>query len=194
MTKKFGIDIDGTVTHPNSLLPHINDEYQLQLSLEDITQYELTNVINIPPEEFYEWFVKAEPKIYAESPLAPGAKEVLTKWKEQFQLYFISARRSDLLEITKKWFNMNDLRYHHIELIGSHHKVETAKKYNVDLFFEDKHDNAVMIHEELNIPVILFDTPYNQDPIPEGVIRVKNWQEAEKWVNNWTYQEELKKS
>lgn len=194
MTKKFGIDIDGTVTHPNSLLPHINDEYQLQLSLEDITQYELTNVINIPPEEFYEWFVKAEPKIYAESPLAPGAKEVLTKWKEQFQLYFISARRSDLLEITKKWFNMNDLRYHHIELIGSHHKVETAKKYNVDLFFEDKHDNAVMIHEELNIPVILFDTPYNQDPIPEGVIRVKNWQEAEKWVNKWTNQEELKKS
>ncbi|HZG73794.1 MAG TPA: hypothetical protein VEY51_19840, partial [Chondromyces sp.] len=54
-----------------------------------------------------------------------------------------------------------------------------------DIFFEDKHDNAVMIHEELNIPVILFNTPYNQDPIPPGVIRVSSWSEAEKWVQHW---------
>ena len=42
-----------------------------------------------------------------------------------------------------------------------------------------------MIHEECNIPVLLFDTPYNQDPIPKGVIRVNNWNEANKWVKNW---------
>ena len=69
-----------------------------------------------------------------------------------------------------------------IELIGSHHKIETAKKFNVDAFFEDKHDNAVDIHEELQIPVLLFDTPYNRSPIPEGVIRVTNWQEADQWI------------
>ncbi|MBU5213434.1 hypothetical protein [Heyndrickxia oleronia] len=183
--KRFGIDIDGTVTHPDSLIPYINDKYHLKLTLEDITEYELTNVINIPPKEFYEWFTESEPIIYSESPLAIGAKEVLTKWKEQFQLFFISARSSHLLDVTEKWFNKNDLHYHHIELIGSHHKIETAKKYEVDLFMEDKHDNAVMIHEELGIPVILFDTPYNRDSIPEGVIRVKNWYEAEKWVESW---------
>lgn len=184
MKKRFGIDIDGTVTSPDALLPFINKEYQLSLTLEDITEYELTNVIDIPADEFYEWFVKTEPVIYAESPLAEGAKEVLNKWKEEFELYFISARSSSLLQVTNTWFNQNDINYHHIELIGSHHKVETAKKYNVDIFFEDKHDNAVMIHEELGIPVILFDTPYNRDPIPDGVIRVKSWKEAEAWVNN----------
>ncbi|MGE8206228.1 5' nucleotidase, NT5C type [Heyndrickxia sp. NPDC080065] len=189
MKKRFGIDIDGTVTHPNSLLPYINEAFQLQLTLDDITEYELTNVINVPEKKFYDWFIKTEPKIYAESPLAIGAKEVLTKWKEQFQLYFISARASNLLEVTEKWFTENDIKYNHIELIGSHHKVETAKKYHVDLFFEDKHDNAVMIHQELNIPVILFDTPYNQDPIPEGVIRVKSWKEAELWVRDWIKRE-----
>jgi hypothetical protein len=60
----------------------------------------------------------------------------------------------------------------------------------VEIFFEDKHDNAVMIHEECQIPVILFDTPYNQDPIPNGVIRVNNWREANKWVENWMKQEQ----
>jgi uncharacterized protein len=185
MKKRFGIDIDGTVTSPDALLPHINEAFQLQLTLNDITEYELTNVIDIPQKEFYEWFIKTEPFIYAESPLARGAKEVLSKWMEEFKLYFISARSSNLLDVTEKWFSTKDIKYHHIELIGSHHKIETARKCKVDLFFEDKHDNAVMIHEELGIPVILFDTPYNRNPIPEGVIRVKDWYEAESWVKNW---------
>ena len=32
------------------------------------------------------------------------------------------------------------------------------------------------------IPVLLFDTPYNRKPIPEGVIRVTNWREADQWI------------
>jgi len=31
----------------------------------------------------------------------------------------------------------------------------------------------------------LFNTPYNQDPIPKGVVRVNNWYEANTWVKNW---------
>ncbi|RDI43977.1 hypothetical protein [Falsibacillus pallidus] len=185
MTKRFGIDIDGTVTSPETLIPYINKQFDLQLTLSDITKYELTEVLDISAETFSDWFSRAEPAIYAESPLAHGAKETLKKWSREFELYFISARGSHLLDVTKSWFHDNDLDYHHIELIGSHNKIKTAKFYDVDIFFEDKHDNAVEIHEELNIPVILFDTPYNQDPIPSGVIRVKNWEEARAWVSEW---------
>jgi uncharacterized protein len=183
--KRFGIDIDGTVTSPDSLVPYINEFFNLELTLNDITRYELTEVLNITPKEFADWFNKAEPTIYKKSPLAKGAKPVLDQWKEIHELYFISARKKDLIEVTKEWFNTQELMYHHIELIGSHNKVSTAKKYNVDIFFEDKHDNAVAIHEQLNIPVILFNTPYNQDPIPKGVIRVNNWEEANQWVSDW---------
>jgi uncharacterized protein len=187
--KRFGIDIDGTVTSPESLLPHINEHFQLKLTLQDITQYELTEVLDISPQTFGKWFTEAEPVIYKESPLAPGAKMILDQWKEKHELYFISARRTDLIQITKEWFNAQDLMYHHIELIGSHDKISTAKKHDVDIFFEDKHDNAVAISEELSIPVLLFNTPYNQKPIPEGVIRVNNWMEADEWVQHWLKQQ-----
>ncbi|WP_064091479.1 hypothetical protein [Rossellomorea aquimaris] len=183
--KRFGIDIDGTVTSPESLIPHINDFFNLSLSIEDITQYELTEVLNISPQEFGSWFKEAEPNIYKQSPLAEGAKQILDQWKEEHELFFISARRSDLIQLTKEWFDDKDLKYHHIELIGSHNKIATAKKHAVDIFFEDKHDNAVTIHEELDIPVVLFNTPYNQNPVPNGVIRVDNWLEANQWVQNW---------
>ncbi len=180
--KRLGIDIDGTVTCPSSLIPYINKHFSLNLTLNDITRYELTEVLNISSEEFGKWFGAVEADIYKNSPLAEGAKSVLDQWKEEYELYFISARPSKLTELTKIWFSQQDVTYHHIELIGSHNKISTAKKYNVDIFFEDKHDNAVDIHNELQIPVILFNTPYNQDPIPEGVIRVNNWSEAKETV------------
>ncbi|NMD71868.1 hypothetical protein HHO41_16335 [Bacillus sp. DNRA2] len=185
MKKRFGIDIDGTVTCPAALLPYLNSSFNLQLTLDDITQYDLTPFVNVPGEHLAQWFYETEPEIYANSPLAKGAKEVLHKWEQQHEMFFISARRTSLLDITKEWFIDNGLRFDHIDLIGSHDKIKAAKQYKVDLFFEDKHDNAVMIHEECQIPVILFNTPYNQEPIPSGVIRVNHWQEAYAWVENW---------
>jgi uncharacterized protein len=185
MKKKFGIDIDGTVTCPSSLIPYLNKAFDLNLTLADITEYDLTSVLKVPEEDLAKWFIENEPLIYEESPLAKGAEQVLNKWKNDYDLYFISARPSHLLQLTKNWFINNGLTYHHIELIGSHDKVSTAKKHQVDIFFEDKHDNAVMIHEECKIPVLLFNTPYNQDPIPNGVIRVDNWNQANTWVKNW---------
>lgn len=185
MRKKFGIDIDGTVTTPDAILPFINSAFGLNVTLDDVKQYDLTPVVNVSEEEFAKWFIENEPIIYQGSPLAPGAETVLNTWKSQHELYFISARGPHLLDCTREWFTEKGLTFHHIELIGTHDKVETIKRHQIEIFFEDKHDNAVLIHKECQIPVILFDTPYNQDPIPAGVIRVNNWKEAFVWVENW---------
>jgi uncharacterized HAD superfamily protein len=185
MKTRFGIDIDGTVTCPSAILPHINKAFGLQITLDDVKQYELDPLVDITKEEFAQWYFQNEHIIYAESPIAEGAKDVLYAWKNKYELYFISARGPHLLDVTKEWFLNQKIGFDHIDLIGSHHKIEAAKLHNVDVFFEDKHDNAVMIHEECDIPVILFDTPYNREPIPKGVIRVYNWEEAAQWINHW---------
>ncbi|MCM3566597.1 5' nucleotidase, NT5C type [Neobacillus mesonae] len=189
MKKNFGIDIDGTVTCPTSMIPFINEAFNLNLTYEEIDQYDLTPFVNVSSEAFAEWFSKNEPVIYKESPIALGAEEALNKWKKAHELFFISARGPHLMDVTQNWFIKHGITFHHIELIGSHDKVETVKKHHIDIFFEDKHDNAVAIHEECKIPVILFNTPYNQDAIPNGVIRVNNWNEAAEWVDNWLHQE-----
>ena len=175
---RFGIDIDGTVTCPTSLLPHINEQFGCNLVLDDIKEYDLTKAFTVDEKIFYEWYKGAETDIYETSPAQQYAKQVLTDWQEIFELYYISARGHQVYDSTLDWFKLQDIPYDHIELIGSHNKIATAKKFDVHAFFEDKHDNAVEIHEELDIPVILFDTPYNRNPIPDGVIRVYDWQEA----------------
>ncbi|MDQ0218291.1 hypothetical protein ELQ35_12640 [Peribacillus cavernae] len=185
MKKRFGIDIDGTITRPDTMIPFLNKAFQLNLVYEDITEYDLNPFVTITKDAFADWFARNEPIIYAESLLADGAKEAIAEWVDKADLYFISARHHDLLKVTEKWFHKNELTFHHIELTGSHDKVETAKKFGVDIFFEDKHDNAVAIASECNIPVILFDTPYNRLSVPAQVIRVTNWQQAKQWVDQW---------
>lgn len=189
MTLRFGIDIDGTVTCPTALLPHINERFRTNLTLDDIKEYDLTKALDVDPAEFGEWYKKTEELIYRTSPAHQYAQQVLSDWKKQFELYYISARGENVLDCTTDWFHRHQIPFDHVELIGTHYKIETAKKFNVDAFFEDKHDNAVGISEELDIPVFLFDTPYNRAPVPKQVIRVSDWKQADEQVRRLFYTE-----
>ncbi|ATP41145.1 hypothetical protein CSE16_14390 [Solibacillus sp. R5-41] len=182
---RFGIDIDGTVTCPATLLPHINKQYNINMTLADVTEYDFLSGFPYPVnrDEFQAWFKENEPFMYEVSELAENARQILQQWQPKYELYYISARGTNVLEITQNWFHAFDVPYDHIELIGKHDKIAMAKKYQVEAFFEDKHDNAVEIAEQLNIPVILFNTPYNQQTVPTNVIRVNNWLEANNWIS-----------
>ncbi|UTH12961.1 5' nucleotidase, NT5C type [Macrococcus equipercicus] len=176
---RLGIDIDGTVTCPTALVPYLQQSFDQNLRYEDITAYDLGIVLGKSAEEMYDWFMAHQEEIYINSPIAEGAAPVLRSWAECHDLFFISARYDYLDDITEQWFISHDIPYHHIELTGSHDKIAAARRLEVDAFLEDKLDNAININKALNIPVILFDTPYNQAELPDGVYRVTSWQQVD---------------
>ncbi|RXI99433.1 hypothetical protein DS745_14480 [Anaerobacillus alkaliphilus] len=182
---RFGLDIDGTVTCPETFIPYLNEHFQTNISLSDITQYEISAILNVTKEEFWQWMSKHEPIIYANAKIANFFTEAIKNWQDTHHFTYISARGNHLFEVTENWFKKNNIPFHQIELLGQHDKLNAIRKNDIDIFFEDKHDNACDIAEECKIPVILIDTPYNQDPVPHQVIRVKDWNEASTWVNNW---------
>lgn len=188
MTKpRFGIDIDGTVTCPGTLIPHINKQYKVNITLDDVFEYDFLSAFPHPVDRaaFQTWFKDNESYMYEVSEAAQDAQSILNAWQTNYELYYISARGENVSDITVNWFKSQAIPYDHIELIGSHDKLAVAKKHGVQAFFEDKHDNAVMLAEELNIPVVLFDTPYNRLAVPDNVIRVYNWQEANHYITNY---------
>ncbi|MCM3158371.1 hypothetical protein M3585_13115 [Bacillus subtilis] len=180
---RLGIDIDGTITAQDTFVPYLNRSFNLSISLNDMTDYDLTKLLNITQEEFWDWMNQNEAIIYKEALLAQHAKQSLDLLKEEHKLIYITARRTHLTDITYEWFERQNIHYDHIELVGGHHKVEAVKNHNIDLFFEDHHGNAMMIAKEAGIPVILFNSPYNQLPIDSNIIRVNNWLEAVQWMN-----------
>ncbi|HEY4578867.1 MAG TPA: hypothetical protein VIG63_03335, partial [Savagea sp.] len=62
---KFGIDIDGTVTSPSALIPHINQGFNVNLTLADIKEYDLTRAFDVDPVVFSKWWKTVEEEIYA---------------------------------------------------------------------------------------------------------------------------------
>lgn len=184
---RFGVDIDGTVTSPSSFLPAINKQFGLQLTLQDITDYNLGRFVDVPEDEFWGWFVANEVGLYKEAVAADGAFKSLHTWSKQNEIFFISARNERFLDVSEDWLQGNGFVYNGIRLVGRTSKVDTVLEQKIDIFFEDKYETALEVHEKCGIPVILFDTPYNQGFTPKGVIRVKSWQEAESWVDGYIY-------
>lgn len=184
MRKKysFGIDIDGTVTTPEFLLPYINNAFNTNLVLDDIKTYDLTQAFTVEKEDFFKWYKKEELNLYRNPPVQLYAQRILSNWFPNVALNYITAREENSREVTQNWFKTNQLPYDVIDIVGGTDKAIAARKYEVQLFMEDKHDNAIHLHEELDVPVLLFDAPYNRQPIPDGVIRVTNWLQAEQWV------------
>lgn len=176
---KVGIDIDGTITDPATFVPFLNKAFNKNFTLEDLTQYHLPPLLGVSEEEFWAWMKKHEQEIYAQAPPAKAAKEVLERLARRCQLIYITARPHYLRDVTVQWFEKHRFPYHHIELLGSHQKVEQAKKHDVKLFFEDRLETANAVAEELEIPVFLFQTPYNSGVTHPLIQRVNNWQEAE---------------
>ncbi|WP_323704742.1 hypothetical protein [Mammaliicoccus sp. Dog046] len=172
---RLGIDIDGTVTCPKTFVPYLQRDFNQQLKYEDIVEYNLANVLDCNEEDVFNWFKTNESYIYQHSPVAKGAKEILNQLQQDYELYYISARHNYLEDITKEWFSKHDIPFDQITLTGSHDKLEVTKHQNIDIFFEDKLDNAEDINQQLNIPVFLFDTPYNQKTLNDGIHRINNW-------------------
>jgi uncharacterized HAD superfamily protein len=186
-TFNFGIDIDGTVTCPTTFIPHLNQSFNVNLTIEDIKQYNLAKALNITDEAFAQWLRDNESEIYKNPPLASNAKDILSNWQHH-QLIYISARHSRYETITNNWFTKLGLPYHQIHCTGDHNKIEPVLNNNIDVFFEDNFNNACQISEECQIPVVLFDTPYNKGTLPDLVSRVSGWPEAKLHVDNWIKQ------
>lgn len=178
----FGIDIDGTVTAQEFLLPYINKQFNTNLILDDIKEYDLSKALPVDQETFYTWFKQTELHMYKNPPLQQEVVRILNNWYPSTKLNFITAREENATTVTEQWLQLAKIPFDALDIVGNASKVHAARKQQVELFFEDKHSNAVILAEELDIPVILFDAPYNREAAPSNVIRVSHWSEAEAWV------------
>jgi uncharacterized HAD superfamily protein len=188
---RIGIDIDGTVTDPGSIVSLMNESFGKNLRYEQCTDYNLAKVYDITEEEFLLWLDQHGERLYDQAPVHGAADQVLRQWHADHRLIYISAREARYMDVTMKWFERFQIPYHDIELIGSHDKVGAAQKWQVDLFLEDRLENALQLSEALTIPVFLFDTPYNQGTLPALVHRVTSWEEVRDKLNRLRLQEIL---
>lgn len=176
---KIGIDLDGTVTDPRSCFDYLNTlGYSIDFS--QATEYELHTYTSMSQDEFWSFMVREghEEAIYRHSRLHGDVHPILWDLTHTHDIHYVTARSEASRTVTELWLQEQQLPLSPLIMTGSHDKVNVVKALQLELFLEDRYENALSIHEETDVPVILFDAPYNRRPLPNGVKRVSTWQEA----------------
>lgn len=184
---KIGIDIDGTITEGDWIIKPLNEWTGTPITYEELVEYDCSKVVNRSFDEIDSWFRDNFTKLYRDPLARESAVETIAEWSKKNEIFLISARENVAIDVTKTWLTENKVAYSTLDLIGSHDKIAACKKYGIEIFMEDRLENALDISRECRIPVILFDCPYNrtETELPENVIRVNDWYEARAWIENW---------
>ncbi|BDB01139.1 5' nucleotidase, NT5C type [Clostridium botulinum] len=172
------IDIDGTITEPYYWLDISNKYFKKNVKPEDITVYNIEDVLGITEEEYMKFYEKYKVRIHTEEKLRKGAKEVLNELNKYHNIYFVTAREKSLEVLTKSYLTNHSIKFRDLYVLGSHYKVDKAKDLNCDIFIEDNPTNALEL-SEAGFKVILLDTNHNRHiKENDNIIRVDYWDEV----------------
>lgn len=171
------IDIDGTITDPYFWLDIANKYFNKNVTIDKVTEYKVDIVMGITRDEYYDFYDKNKFKMHNDNvSLRENAKEVIEELIKLNNIYFVTARDKDLKLLTYSYLNNNDIPYDDIFVLGTHYKVDMARKLKCDIFIEDCYENALQLSEN-GFKVLLIDTNYNRKPLNKNIVRVLNWNE-----------------
>jgi hypothetical protein len=183
---RIGIDIDDVLADS---LPHFvqafNRRFGLQTPVGEAGWEIFRSHPEIPPEEIRAFFAElTQANFFGSRPLLPGAREgVAQLHREGHRLFIITGRLLQDRDVTERWLVQAELSSFFQEVVcrdGTHaplHKRQAAARLRLDLLLEDEYEVALSA-AELPVHVLLFDRPWNQGPLPSGILRIRSWPEV----------------
>ncbi len=180
----IGIDIDDTINKLSETLL----KYAIKFNKENNIKHEIRNY-EYDFQKAFGWTVEQElnfkdeyiEKCLIDADIKDGAREYIHKLKEEGnKIVIITARNvndsgKNVYNISNDWLVNHGIEMDKLET-GCIQKVDKCKENKIDVFIDDNKDHCKEVKENLGIPVIMFDSIYNQGI--EGFKRVFSWKEA----------------
>lgn len=181
------IDIDGTVTEPYYWLSKANEYFDTCIKPKEVTIYEIHELLGIERNEYDEFYRRYGKSLHIESKIRYGAKEVINRLYGRHNIHFVTAREEEMRIITLEWLKRHYIPMDSITLTGSNNKVNQATTLKANIFIEDRYENAIQL-SKAGFDVLLMDCTYNKGILPFNVVRVNNWYQIERIVEERSMQ------
>lgn len=178
------VDIDGTITSPYHFIPYLNEIYNKNIKDEDCNVYNWEFLYDTTMDDIFYKLHKDYIHSYEDADIVDGARSIIEKLTNNHNIYFVTARDNELHNITLKWLENKGLSHIEVYSLGTHYKIEKAKELNCDIFIEDSPYNALEL-ADAGMKVLLIDTYYNKDTKHKDIIRVNNWFEIERFIEQY---------
>lgn len=189
---KIGIDIDGVLTD----IARFIVDYGIKFSYENNIDYKIkedeydeAKALGITEEQsikFWNTYLEHYARNY---PAREFASEVISKLKQNNEIYIITARNEDGLppetygtmkQMVYKWLEDNHIQYDKlIFTVGS--KLPYCLENKIDVMIDDSPTNILDISSK--IPVFCFDNPYNKKMNGKNITRVYTWHDILNKIN-----------
>lgn len=192
MTKpKLAIDNDDVLIDFNEgVRVFHNEKYGTDYLAEDMKEFELDKMWKVSFEECMRRVMEfyLSPHFHQMEPIK-GAFDALTKLKEKYELYVLTARPEEIISETKLAIDKHypDLfkDVHFAPFFGAGKKktkVEVCKELGIKLIIDDGLHNLELCAKE-GINCYLFNTPWNEqhnkdELAKRGIVKVNNWSEV----------------
>lgn len=182
----IGIDIDDTISNTYETVIPYAQKYQIEELHKspildrngEFATHKYTKALhNWNDEEeniFWEkYYLQMLPKVSAKA----LASESIKKISQNNKIYLITARwdteKKEVEQITRKWLKDNEIVYDEL-ILNAGTKLESCKKYNIDIFIDDSFKNCKELAEN-GIKTFIMDSRTNGNYNDEKITRVYSW-------------------
>ena len=189
---RIGIDIDGVITNMYEAIIDNATKYcyenKINYNINPSKYYEgeILNISDSDVEKFWNKYLGEYAQNY---PTREYASEVISKMKEENEIYIITSRNEfglppelygSMQNMVKKWLKDNNIQYD--KIIFTQEKLKTCIDNNINIMIEDCPDTILELAKE--IKTLCFDTPYNKQVYGENIIRVYSWYDVLNIIEN----------
>lgn len=183
----LAFDIDGVVADTMQVfLKLARDRYGIEgLGMEHLRCYDLHQCLDLDRTIIDELVCLTLDDFHTLTvPPMAGAPEVLTELARNAPLRFVTARIWP--ESITQWLEQTlpEVPRDRIQVVATgapEAKLQILKDLDVRYFVEDRLETCRFLSGQ-GIQPLLFDQPWNREPISEGFPRIHSWEELRQWI------------
>lgn len=177
---KIAVDIDVVIADFVSTFRElVRERLKFELRYEDIYVHDLNLVLGLDLQS--ELMPLVHETIRRDPTPVLGARESLGRLAASHDIILVTARPSDLDEVTRAWLTTHEIPHHSL-----HHMPEAEKNStNIELdVVIDDHLKELLGFINKVPELVIFDRPWNQTfNVKQHVTRVRTWPEVETLVD-----------
>jgi uncharacterized HAD superfamily protein len=189
--KQIYVDLDDVVSRTTDTYSAIiEQEFGRQVRFEDLTCFDLKVSFKLTNREYRYFFDRIhQPDVLMGFEPVSGAREELARWVDAgHRVDIVTGRPPSARKASLAWLDRQKIAYTDFIMVdkynrsgGDHPGVISKTQLmdcQYDLAVEDSLDTALFLAEHMDVPVLLYDRPWNARPAPHPkIIRVASWQD-----------------
>jgi len=194
MNGRIYLDFDDVIAETGrGIIEMAQREFQTKVQFDEITNYNLQVSLDMEDDEFerlvqmlhsHELLMNLEP--------IPDAIQGIRDLKDSgFEMSILTGRPPSTEVVTRQWLERHEVPCDRLMFVDKYSRtisnahghggvtLEELKTMSFDLAIEDSDTMAVFLSEQMNLPVLLHDRPWNRHLDTKGtrIQRCQNWQD-----------------